>query len=281
MNFWRQYAQLTRFSERADNSSITCKGYNLPFNQVRLDNGEPVDLEDLATKAFFELIGFNITQPFANLRELNRSLFYWLKDNADNPMAETARVNDFFHTRHVGEGWTKLDRLLQYMSDSTLSETVDTTDVILIPGDEIKAGVDFFSVNIGVVGDDLVSNFSTIHCRAVASRLDRLLPAIKDVVDDQAKRYLRFRELDRESSEYLSVYKDLRCKPLWVSVDKNGSFFMEAKMNGHEKDDFSIDWGKAKFRNSDMTVLACVVAFASKSQGNRLKGKFLEDEIGL
>lgn len=281
MNFWRQYAQLTRFRERADNSITTCKGYNLPFNQVRLDNGEAVDLDDRATKAFFELVDFDIKQSFANLRELNRSLRFWLKDKADNPMAMAVKVNDFFHTRHVGDGWTKLDNMLKYMAGYTLSETVDATDVILSPGDKIQAGADFFSVNIGVVGDDLLSNFATIHCRAVASSFDRLLPMVQAVVDGQANRYLRLRDLDRASSEYLSVHKDLRCKPLWVSVDKNGSFFMESSLDGHPQDDFSIDWGQVEFRAADMASVASVVAIASRGQGNKLKGRYLEEGLGL
>lgn len=281
MSFWRQYAQLTRFRERADNSINICKGYNLPFNQVRLDNGEDVDFGDRATKAFFELIDFDIKQPFANFRELNRSLRFWLKDNAESPMGMALRVNDFFHTRHVGDGWTKLDSMLGYMSGSTLSETVDATDVILIPADEIQAGVDYYSVNIGVVGDDLVSDFAIIHCRAVASSFDRLLPVVQAVVYEQANRYIRFRELDRESSEYLSVHQDLRCKPIWVSVDKNGSVFMESSLGGHTEDDFSIDWGKVKFRSADMASVASVVAIASRSQGNKLKGRHLEDALGL
>lgn len=274
MNFWRQYAQLTRFSERAID-------INLPVNQVFLDNGEPVDLGDRATKAFFELVEFNPEAPFGNYRDLYRSLRFWLKDIAGNPMAKAVKVSDFFHTRHVGDGWKKMDSMLKCMSGSTLSEVVDATDVILSPGDEIQAGADYFSVNIGVVGDDLLSNFATIQCRAVASSFDRLLPTVQAVVDDQANRYLRLRDLDRASSEYLSLHKDLRCKPLWVSVDKNGSFFMESGLDGHPQDDFSINWGQVEFRAADMASVGSVVAIASRSQGNKLKGRYLEEGLGL
>jgi hypothetical protein len=274
MSFWQQYAQLTRFSERAID-------INQPFNQVCLDNGEPVDLDDRATKAFFELVEFDPKVPFWSYGELYQSLRFWLKDIAGNPMAMAVKVNNFFNTRHVGDSWTKLDSMLGYMSGPTLSATVDATDVILIPGDNIQAGADYFSVNIGVVGDDLLSNFSTIHCRAVASSFDRLLPTVQAVVDDQANRYLRLRDLHRESSEYLSVHKDLRCKPLWVSVNKNGSFFMESGLDGHPQNDFTINWGQVKFRSADMASVASVVAIASRSQGNKLKGRYLEEALGL
>jgi hypothetical protein len=282
MNFWRQYAQLTRFRERADNSINTCKSYNLAFNQVHLDDGEPIDLKDPATKAFFELMAFKPTVPFANLAMLNRHIRSWVKETACNPKPTVEKVHEFFETRNTGAGWLKLDKVLKHLSGWTLSETVDATDIMVSPGDEILAGDDFFSVNIGVCGDDLVSDFEIIHCLAVASSFERSLPMIQVLVDDHMSRFTRLRALGSDSSEYVSTHKNHRNRPLWVSVNQNGDFFMEVSFE--KKDgvtDYNIDWGRVKFKETDMVKVEAVIAIATKSQGNRLKGRYLEEGLGL
>lgn len=220
MSFWRQHAQLLRLGERADGSINVCEFYHAPICEIRLDNGDPIDCDDQATNAFFRLINFDAEQGLSSLSAFNQCFRVWLTGRSCNPWESASEVNDFFETRHVGDGWTKLDRLFDYMSFTTLSATVDSTDVIFSPGDDITDAADFFTVGLAVSDKGLLSNVAIIRFRAVASTFDLVLPLVQEVIDDQASRWSRLSQLGRYSIEYMEEDKHQRAKPSYVYIEK-------------------------------------------------------------
>ena len=280
MNLWQQHAQLIRLGERADGAIDFCEFYHAPLSQIRLV--ALIDFDDPATKAFFSLINFDTKQGMSNLSSFNQCFRVWLTGKKRNPWACANEVNDLFAMRHANDGWTKLDSLFHYMARTTLSDTVDATDILFSPGDEIQEGSDFFTVGLAVADKGLLSNVVIIDCRAVASTFERVLPLMQDVIDEQAARWNRLSQLGRSSSEYLSEDKHQRARPSYVIIEKNGRFFMDASFIKQDDDSlFSLDWGRATFDEADMVTMQTVLALATRSQGNRLKGRFLEEGLGL
>jgi hypothetical protein len=280
MNLWKQHAQLIRLGERADGAIDVCEFYHSPLSEIRLV--ALIDFDDPATKAFFSLINFDTKQGMSNLSSFNQCFRVWLTEKKRNPWACANEVNDLFGMRHANDGWTKLNNLFYYMARTTLSETVDATDVLFSPDDEIQEGSDFFSVGLAVADKGLLSNVAIIDCRAVASAFERVLPLMQDVIDEQAARWNRLSHLGRSSDEYLSEDKHQRAKPSYVIIEKNGRFFMDAPFVNQDDDTLSsVDWGRATFDEDEMATMQSVLALATRSQGNRLKGRFLEEVLGL
>jgi hypothetical protein len=281
MNKWYRYSLLKEYRERMLWENCNSQGIFKPVNELVVD-GRHINLNDYAVSKFFDLMKFNPSPKTALFVGLTRELDeYLIRPLKSFDPVEDELLKDLFESRNSQDGWVELDKILNYMGGVTLAQVVDETSILINPLDDVLNGAERFHISVTIKTDNGKDHLHQSR-RAIASRFDLLLPLVQKIVDSDP--------------DVSWTFKDDNRRLVCASTKKNGYFpdldFIEVFHNNtgvlgiHIAADkvakkYSINWDKLETRTAGTEIISALSKFAPPRVGNRLKGKHLEDELGL
>jgi hypothetical protein len=178
----------------------------------------------------------------------------------------------------AGDG-NQLDLLFLHMTGESLSTIVDVSHVLLHPEDSALDGDHCFSLMLGVDRPGMAA--ALLPVSAVASTLDFLLPLIKPAITEQADRY--------EECVSSNVSLDLeiqrgdyrRLKPTYLVINKDHNYFTHLSVTKKPVNGYDINWASVLLSGHTRETILSLAAIAPKAISKKMKGRYLEDELGL
>jgi hypothetical protein len=278
---WFQHAQIAKIQKRIPANHR--KGLCLPIERVLLDGADPINLKDKATALLFHMVGFDAYDRWAGLQEFSDDFALWMRRHDQGPSLYAApEMAEIFELRNSSDGWKQIDGLFDYLAGTSLSKIVDTTQVLHHADDPGLHGPELFSIDIKVTAYDLVNGFSNAPWVAMASSLDLILSLAEKALEAQADVFSQMSHFDQALGDSSYHLKVLRAKPAQISIIHNGKRVIEIPVERGRGDQlFDINWSQTRFLRCDRDTITAVAAVAPASVGNAMKGKCLEEEMGL
>jgi hypothetical protein len=279
MNRHLKHALLIQLGNHLEDTWEFCPKNATPLQDFLLDGTTPVDMQDKATRQFFELVSFSPTDHrYASLSRLRTHVIDVLRDlDADG----SAALTEFLAAGDESGEWDHLNRLFRHMTGSALSEIANPLNVLIHANDQGLEGGQCFSADLAVA---CVSGhkFLVTNTVAIASTLEHLLLLIRDDVLRSSDSYdwlknkinLSKRSVDSEMPEPT-------LEPALLTINKNNRRFMQVSVTCAEADgEYEVLWEHIRFSPTRETIKA-ISAVAPPEVANRIKGRHLENEIGL
>jgi hypothetical protein len=253
---------------------------------VLLNETFPIDTQDKATTLFFKLVRFNHKANRADLASLKERFGEALREQEKSPTAEySENLHQFFESRTSGDGWGRLDGIFHHMVGKTLSDVVDGSLILFGEDDHELSRDEFFSVMLRVrrTGDgDEGTSFHEIRRAAIASDIDRILRITQEVAGNYIPLFNSSLQLDNRSTNGRVIVDELnRWKPCAMDVHQNNKRLMSLIV--YESSDggsYEIDWAGANLIRPSQELISSIAGIAPRA-GNILKGRYLEQELGL
>lgn len=284
MNRWIRHGQLAQLEPFFARAKTHCADYFRPFKMVLLDGVEPIDAEDKATALFFYLVRFNPKAKRADLETFKDRIHECLREQVQSPTAEYEKnIARFFKCRTVGEGWANLDRIFHHMIGVTLSHVVDSSHILFNEDDQSLNQPEFYTLMLRVRRVEETTMFHEIRWAAVASDLDRILNLAQEVADNHIALLNSSRKRDNRSSNGDVIQGESeRWAPCAMDVLKNAQRIMSAPMSkSTDEGSYAVDWAQVRLIRPSQAVISSILGVAPSRAGNLLKGRYLEDELGI
>lgn len=280
MKSWFNHIYLTNLYD-ALKPSQDAPDYKAPLREVRIDS-TPIDLKDQGLQRFFAVVGFSPDEQDASLRAIKSAFFKWVLEHSWGPGSyDPTQVDDLFSLGAVKGGFDELDRLFSHMAKVTLTGIIQGTEILHNPSDPGLHGAACYRCHIDVVAFDLPSMYGRRGSIAMGSSLKYLIPLLIDEVAAHSDRYNRLDSLGLESVEYQAESKTKRAKPTNIYVELNGVDYLSATIpNMNRGESFEIDWSTIN-KLDDPERMKQLSAALPKPIGQRVKARFLEDELGM
>jgi hypothetical protein len=274
-----KYVLLTRLSNHVEDTKQFCADPSVPVQDIVIDD-VPYDGQDKATQRFYELMDSSEDNQKVAFGRLRVNLIDALQIHTKHRTTDSSlALQEFLVTGDEGGSWAQLNRLFRHMTGSTLSE-ISNPENILIHAEELGLdGNQWFSANLEIANLGK-TKFVMTNTVAIASTLDHLLFLIRDDVLRRSDSYNWLRNKKFISSvDGVSSPEDM--EPLFITVNKNGRYFMQLFIVCAEAEgEFEVDWERVRYSPSRETIKA-ISAVAPPEVGNRIKGRHLEDGLGL
>jgi hypothetical protein len=255
-----------------------------PLRYAKLEDRTTVDMTDPVIDQFLTAIGSLTNSKTATFGDIKIDLRQWLIRQDKGPSKYVhPHLDALFAIGAEDGGWRNLDAILKHMCGSSLSEVVACTQVAHDPEDPGLHGAVCYSLNLEVTGFEFTNLTEFSYRRAMASSLDRLLPLVMQDVGGLMIRSKIPKESVVQTEFGIHQQKIERAHPSTVHIAKNGVPLLTVEMlwpAGNTPEE-SIDWGKASFRASDRYIIDSLRNIAPSSAISKLKGRFLEDGLGL
>jgi hypothetical protein len=279
---WLRYAQLAQLRPYLADAKKVCKVFHRPWDMLLLDDEEPIDVRDQATSSFFKLVKFNHQAKRATLATLKERIADFLYDQLVSPSEEGAeKLNAFFECRHSGAGWNQLDRIFMMLIGQQLTDLVDASTILVNQQKDWVEGKDFFNVTLRLRSTDEMT-FRETKLAAIAPSLDHLLPLVQQVLDQHAKFCETSHSTNSLSKELRATDHPFPFEPFFLVIYKNqGRFMAMPIIKSGDTAEYLVDWGRADISEPCQAVLTSISKVAPPRSVNKLKGRFLEDELGL
>jgi hypothetical protein len=284
MNTWFHHVYLQRLFDRMLYDNVKSNDVmQHPLRYAKCEDGAPVDMTDPVIDQFLKAIGSLTNSKTATFGDIKIDLRQWLIKRDKGPVTYDLPLLDaVFATGAEEGGWRNLDAILKHMCGSTLSEVVASTQVMHDPEDPGLHGDVCYGLDLEVASFEFTNMSAFSYRRAMASSLDRLLPLVmRDVGELMARAKKHQSAVESEGASY--EQKIERAHPSVVHITKNGVQLLSVDMLWPAGDtpEASIDWGKASFKASDRYIIESLRQIAPSSAISKLKGRFLEDGLGL
>jgi hypothetical protein len=270
MNRWLNWLRL-----EAMNAAVRgqCRDYYETLSHVVLDDYHGIKLKDPALRFLFQVAGlegdlknFDI-DAFAKglVKEAGRK--FHAPGVAGYKPQETKVIDRLLAYREKKDGWRELDRLYKHITGRKLSEIVDAATFIHDKKDPGLGGDVCFSL-----GYDLGFEFSGGYfqpsemyaARHVAmASTPQILLKLERAAHKVANKQISGRRGYDESVDFLQIYKNNE-KVCFISIEEG-----------------VINWSKITWLQSDDEIMQAINKVAPKAQGLEMKGKYLDDALGL
>jgi hypothetical protein len=285
MNRWVRHTQLAQLEQCFWGSANHCHDFFLLFHMVQLDGMDPIGIDDNATALFFKLVDFNPKARRADLETLKDCILECITEQVKSPTADySKKLEKFFESRKIGDGWLHLDRIFSHMTGKTLSGVVDAPGIMYRPEDAGLNGQDLFSVTMKVnqMADNSI-RFHEIRWAAIASDLDGILLLAKEAVNNHHLAFSSSWNLNNSSSNGKIIENQPeQWSPCDLDIKKNGNRLMALKVNKAESDDgYDIDWARANLIRPSLDVIESIGRVTTPRVVNLLKGRYLQEALGL
>jgi hypothetical protein len=271
---------LTRLSKHVQDTKQFCADSSTPVRDLVLDD-VPYDEQDKATQRLFELMDSSEDNQKVEFGRLRINVIDALRILTDlRSTAPSRALQEFLAMGDEGGSWAQLNRLFRHMTGSTLSEIANPDNVLIHANDQGLDGDQWFSADLEVV--NLVGNkFLITNTVAIASTLEHLLFLIRDDVLRRSDSYDWLKTKRYPSSQPDAIDIPLDLEPTFITINKNDEFFMHLmSLSAQAEGEYEVNWEKVRYKADRETVKA-ISAVATPEAGNRIKGRYLEDEMGL
>jgi hypothetical protein len=283
MNNWFSHAHLAHLQQRLRAENTKPGLLSCPIDDVRLNGVDPINLKDRATSLLFNLVHYNPYDRFTDLSKFKSEFSRWAICQFHGPTTYHApELKEIYALRDTPGGWQQIDHLFTCLTGVSLSHVADNLKIYHHPDDPGLHGKECFAVKLKVIGHDLVNNFSVMPWMAMTSTLDLVLPFIEKIVRTQGMHHLNLKFIGSQSDNLSYTDRVARAKPSEVIVSKAGKIVIVVPMKRQEGGQpFELDWAQTKFFAKGRATVESVLAVAPAREANLLKGRMLEDEIGL
>lgn len=252
---------------------------DLPLEALS-DCAPPVDLDDPLVSSFLRGIRELQNLPGQDLSSLREMIVYLIEFQARlDGSAAMQWLDAMFDRLDDQNAGLQLDRLFVHMTGSSLSQTIDVSSILVHPDDHGLDGNNGFSLMLGVERPGMAATL--IPVSAVASTLDFLLLLIKSAITEQADRYENF--ASNNDSPALGIRKEdyRRLKPTYLVIDKDDSYFTHLSVTKKLVNGYDINWASVLLSGHTRETVLSLAAIAPKAISQKMKGRNLEDELGL
>lgn len=270
MNKWLNWLRLD-----AMNASIKghCRDYHASFTNLVLDDYHGVNLKDPALRYLFKIAGLEGELKFFDMDDFVKSLtkrssrHFHAPGVAGYEPRETKEIDRLMAYREKKDGWRELDRFYKHLTGKKLSEIIDEATFVHDKKDPGLGGDVCFSLgyDLGYNLDDeglMPSGVYVTRHLALAST-PQLLLKLEKTARSIGNTKLRDRTGYDESVDFLQIYKNNE-KVCDIAVENE-----------------AINCTKITWHQGDDEVMMAINKLAPKAQGLKMKGKYLDDALGL
>jgi hypothetical protein len=283
MNNWFSHAHLIRLESGMRDYGANSKLLQCPIDDVRLGDGSLINLKDRATELLFKVVKFDPYQRFTDLTDFKKEFRVWAVSHSLGPGTyKDSWLEELYSLKQSPGGWDQLDQLVFGLIGTSFSQVVEDLRVFHPSDDPGLHGNECLSVSLQVVSHELTNSFSVIPWKAMASTLDLVLPFVDDVVAAQSLQHWNLVALGSKSDYPSYSERVARARPSEITVSHNGRSVLVVPIPKVENGQpFQPDWAKTRFFSKSRATIESVIAVAPASAANLLKGRLLEDELGL
>ena len=286
MNTWFHHVYLLRLFDRmlyATNDKYS-NVMQHPLRYAKLDDGSPVQVDEPAIGLFLKAIGSRVTPDGASFGDLKIDLRQWLIRRSQGPSTyDPAALNEFFARGAMEGGWRNLDAIFKHMCGSTLGEAIAATQVLCDPEDPGLHGEVCYSLDLDVSSFEFSTFIERHRFTAMASSLERLLPLVDEKVKSQGIQSTHFKGV-ADNPLYVKRESDIdRALPAKAYIARNGEPVLSADIRLPTLDChvYAVAWESAVITMNDKNILRSLQKAAPGSAAGKLKGRILEDGLGL
>jgi hypothetical protein len=283
MNNWFSHAHLTHLQQRLRDENTKPGLLMCPIDDVCPNGVDRINLKDRATSLLFDLVRYDPYDRFTDLSKFKSEFSRWAITHHRGPTTYLApELQELYALRDEPGGWQQIDPLFTCLTGASLSHVADNLKIYHHPDDPGLHGKECFAVTLKVTGHDLTNNFSVMPWMAMASRLDLTLPFIEKIVKTQGMHHLNLKFMGSKSDNLSYSDRVARAKPSEVIVSIAGKSVIAVPIRRQECGQaFEPDWAQTKFFTKDRATMESVIAIAPLRAANLLKGRLLEDVMGL
>jgi hypothetical protein len=270
MNRWLNWIRL-----EAMNASVKghCRDYHERFDRLVLDDYHLVNLKDPAMRFLFKFAGlegelklFDMDAFVKGFTKMSSRHFH-APGVAGYEPRETKEIDRLLAYRDKRDGWRELDRFFKHLAGKKLSEILDAATFVYDKKDPGLGGNVCFSLGYDLaynLDDEGMQPSNVYGSRHLAlASTPQILLKLEKTTRNIGNKKLRERTGYDESVDFLQIYKNNE-KVCFISID-----------------DGEINWSKISWLQSDDEVMQAINKVAPKAQSLKMKGKYLDDALGL
>jgi hypothetical protein len=286
MNTWFHHVYLLRLFDRM--LYATGEKYSSvmqhPLRYAKLDDGSPVQVDDPAIGLFLKAIGSRLTPDGASFGDVKIDLRQWLIRRSQGPaMHDLEALKEFFAMGTLEGGWSNFDAICKHICGSTLSQAIAATQVLCDPADPGLHGDVCYSLDLDVSSFEFSAFIERHRFTAMASSLERLLPLVDEKVKNQGIQSTHFKGV-ADNPLYVKRENDIdRALPAKAYIARNGEPVLSADIRLPTLDChvYAVAWENAVITMNDKSILRSLQKATPGSAAGKLKGRILEDGLGL
>jgi hypothetical protein len=275
---WLDYVAFNAITFGVSNYMVKTLYY--PLDELELNCGGGVQLDDPGVKALLRAIDYDLVRDKGQIDVLTDRLRASYKSGGPG-QCDMSLVRNLRETCDQ-HGWGAVDSLMETLYEISVSRVFSEPRTIIesedpgVDGDQCYA----LSLMVKVKNEQTNTHYQLEDkWRVLASRPELLAPHLVRILDDHYSNSLsqtRSREAT-PAAECASLGV-----PTSLNITKNGNII--ASMNVCLRASASgvqIYWATAQVFTDDRRLVDMLAAIAPAKDANRLKGKYLEDALGL
>lgn len=282
MSNWFHHVQFEALINRVKKySGDNCVGYFGPMSRVKIDGDDFINRQDPALRLFMKVIGVSLDDNWASLYHLDTKMNSWLAERMLGPSAyPSEKLDELFDLRSSGEGWTELDRVLNYMAGVTLSEVVDSTRILHNADDPGLHGNVCYSVIIHFYRDN--GGFSSLRWQALASSPERIAPLGLQLLQEKLAEFDRLNALGDQHHDFIAANDFGLGEPIEIDFRRNGGRQLRIPLiDGAGSERVVLSWRDMDIDVNEVSMMKALIAVAPEDARYLVKGRFLQGQLGL
>lgn len=255
-----------------------------PLHYAKLKDGSAAQANDPVVDLFLKAVESRPAPAVATFGDLKIDLRQWLLKNHGGPATYNHEALDAFFAMGAQDGLrSHLDAIFKHMCGSTLSGAMAGTQVLYDDEDPGLHGSSCYSLDLELASFDFPNFIEHHRFVAMASTLDLLLPLVDMAVKMQGVRAANLKGLPDNPllvDHERKLDKALPCK---VLITKNGEQVLSADVSISTPDcpDYVVAWETAIIKMNDRSIVRSLHNAAPGSSARKIKGRMLEDGLGL
>jgi hypothetical protein len=250
-----------------------CRDYHEPFNRVVFDDYRGIDLKDPALRFLCKIAGLegDLTQfdmdDFVKGLTKSASRHFHAPGVAGYKASETKVLDRLLAYREKRDGWRELDRFYKHLAGSKLSDIVDAATFVHDKKDPGLEGALCYSLGYDLgysLDDEGLSPSGVYESRHLAlASTPQILLKLEKAARSIGNAKLQDRTGYDETVDFLRISKN-NVEVCYIAIE-----------------DEVINWSKITWRQNDDEVMLAINKVATRAQGLKMKGQYLDEVLGL
>jgi hypothetical protein len=252
------------------------------LHELVLDCGSSPQLQDPGVKALFLAIGYDVVSDYGQLDKLTSCLGQWGANRKKGPGQYDMSLIGDFRKACDQHGWAAVDALMETLYDIMVSRVFSEPRAIIEPSDPGVDGEQCYALSLTLrakYGETTAYYTIDDNWKVLASRPELLPKHIVQLVDGHYENLMNpARQPGATRTDSLAA----SAMPILLEITKNGITVASMRVGmSTDTPGVEIIWSTAKLLVNDQALMESLAAIAPVKDANRLKGKFLEDALGL
>jgi hypothetical protein len=282
MSNWFNHVHLVRLSQAIVHSDCDNRPeFFEPISKIRFKNQELINACDPAILKFMQALDMPTDDNWQRPDDICKKLLDWLKNNHLGPGTyDGSLLDELFELRSTSGGWRELDRLLRHMTDHSLSNLVDTNTILHQVDDPGLHGAVCYSVFVHTCDADKFMRAA--ECKALASTAERIVPLALGGAQVVKTDFDKVQAMKSMKPRFTLPIEKILWEPYRIEIKKNGKRLWSAPVIDSTVPGLvEIDWASIQVDAEDIGMMKALLTIAPADSWNVIKGKFLQEQLGL